>query len=112
MPEGSADLERRVLICAHVGRDGSLTRELLGRAGIEGHVCASVEQLCTELSQGAAAVILTEEALEDRAFPCLPPLLAQQPPWSDLPVVLFAGSAEHAASLRALGISEALRNLT
>jgi signal transduction histidine kinase/ActR/RegA family two-component response regulator len=112
MDQPRADAERRVLIFAPVGRDGTLTRELLARAGIVGHVCASIAEVCAELPRGAGAVILTEEALDERDFQCLPELLERQPPWSDLPIVLFAGSAEHAASLRALGVVEALRNVT
>jgi signal transduction histidine kinase/CheY-like chemotaxis protein len=112
MDKGSAETDRRALVFAPIGRDGSLTRELLGRAEVASCVCASIAHLCAELRAGAGAVILTEEALDDRDFRCLPELLAKQPPWSDLPIILFAGSAEHAASLRALGVVEALRNVT
>src|SRR5919112_2415559 len=107
-----ADGEQRVLIFAPIGRDGALTRELLGRAQIAGTVCLSIEQLCAELSLGAGAMILTEEALDDRAFPRLSGALANQPAWSDLPVILFADSAESTASLRTTGVVEALRNVT
>jgi signal transduction histidine kinase/ActR/RegA family two-component response regulator len=112
MPSRIADLERRVLVFAPVGRDGALTRELLGRAALPSFVCSSIDRLCAELSDGAGAIILTEEALDDGALTGLSAALDRQPPWSDIPVILFAGSAHGNASIRTLGLVETLRNVT
>src|SRR3990170_253374 len=88
-----ADLERRVLVFAPIGRDGALTREFLERASISAFVCSSLEEVCVELSQQAGAVILTEEALDDSGFPLLTAAIDRQPPWSDVPVILFTGGS-------------------
>jgi signal transduction histidine kinase/ActR/RegA family two-component response regulator len=107
-----AEIECRVLVFAPVGRDGVLTREFLARASIGSVVCTSLDHVCTELSQEAGAIILTEEALEDSAFPLLTAAINRQPAWSDVPVILFAGSPDRSASFRTLGVIESLRNVT
>ena len=112
MEKHDAEIERRVLVFAPVGRDGPLTREFLDRAGIPSLVCPSVDRLCAELAEGAGVIILTEEALDDGTFPRLPAALDRQAGWSDVPVILFAGGVHSGASLRTLGLVEMLRNVT
>src|SRR6266550_1824520 len=112
MDTPGVEYDRRVLLFAPIGRDGALTQNLLRRAGIEGFVCGSVDHLIGEFVKGAGVIILTEEALDDRSFAHLPAALARQPPWSDIPVILFAGNAQSSASLRTIGLAEALRNVT
>jgi signal transduction histidine kinase/CheY-like chemotaxis protein len=102
----------RVLVFAPVGRDGPLTRDLLARESIDASVCASMEATWTALGEGAGALILTEEALDDPDLPQLVAVLDQQPAWSDIPVILFAGSERATASLRTLHLLEILRNVT
>jgi signal transduction histidine kinase/ActR/RegA family two-component response regulator len=112
MSNPGAELECRVLVFAPIGRDGALTRELLGRASIPSVVCASLDRVCTEFSQHAGAIILTEEALDDSRFPALTATLNRQPAWSDIPVIVFAGGSKASLSVRTLGVFEALRNVT
>src|SRR4051812_3388135 len=112
MDEPLNSLERRVLGFAPVGRDGVLTRELLERASIASLVCNSIDQVCLEFSQQAGAIILTEEALEERSFPQLAAAIDRQPAWSDISVIMFAGSSQSSASVRTLSVIESLRNVT
>ncbi len=112
MDSSAADIESRVLVFAPVGRDGALTREFLGRESIATVVCASLDHVCAELSQHAGAIMLTEEALEDISFPVLTEAINRQAAWSDVPVILFAGSPDRSASFRTLGVIESLRNVT
>ena len=81
-------LERRVLILAPVGRDATLVESLLRSEGLECHTCTDLSNLVDEIARGVAAVIVSEEALVegDARFPAL---LARQPAWSDLPVLLL-----------------------
>lgn len=102
----------RVLIFAPVGRDAVLTRDLLARASIVGEVCETMASLCGELEAGAGAVLITEEALDDRELPLLSAALKQQPGWSDVPVLLFAGGDRSQALLRTLRLLDELRNVT
>ena len=69
----------RVLIFAPIGRDAALTRDLLARASIAGDVCPNMTALAEELEQGAGAIVLTEEALDDAQLPRLSTALGQKP---------------------------------
>ena len=70
----------RVLIFAPIGRDASLTAELLSRAGVACQVCHAMNDVCIELARGAGAILLTEEALADPRLDDLADALASQPP--------------------------------
>jgi signal transduction histidine kinase/ActR/RegA family two-component response regulator len=102
----------RVLIFAPIGRDASLTADLLARAGVACQVCHAMNDVCIELARGAGAILLTEEALADPRLDDLADALASQPPWSDISILLFAGSDRSQASLRTLHKLEVLRNVT
>jgi signal transduction histidine kinase/ActR/RegA family two-component response regulator len=104
--------ELRVVIFAPVGRDAALTTDLLTRASLPCHRCATLAELCEEVERGAGAVLLTEEALDDPNLPELAAALERQPGWSDIPVLLFAGGDRVHASLRTLRLLEVLRNVT
>jgi signal transduction histidine kinase/ActR/RegA family two-component response regulator len=106
-------LEQRVLVFAPVGRDGELTRQLLEQAGVSCAVQASVSALIQTLAtDGGAALIMTEEALDDPAISALLAALNQQSTWSDLPILLCAGGPWEDMSLRAIRSLETLRNVT
>lgn len=87
--------ELRVLIHAPRGRDATVVQGVLQQQGIAAEICATEQELMAALPDGAAAVILTEEALpallaDDR----LGQWLKNQPPWSDFPFVVLASKRE------------------
>ena len=86
---GSPPTPHRVLVHAPVGRDGALTCALLRDAAIDAHAVAERADLRGALDRGASVLILTEEALTTATLEIVEPWIAQQEPWSDLPVVLF-----------------------
>jgi len=72
-------------------RDSRLAAQFLARAGVDALVCASADVLFAALAAWElGAVVLAEEALDKAALARLGALLPAQPPWSDLPVVLFS----------------------
>ena len=83
-----AALEGRLLIVAPVGKDAELTAAKLRGAGLQCHVCRDIATLAAEIGIGAAAVLVTEEALAGGTEP-LGSMLARQPSWSDLPILLL-----------------------
>ena len=101
----------RVLIFAPVGKDAPLTLDVLNRAGLSGCVCRTSSHLCTEFLKGAAVILLTEEALEDRGIGELTECLRTQPAWSDIPILLFADAERSEIYLRTLRLLEGLRNV-
>ena len=111
-PTDVHDRATRVLVFAPVGRDADLTHAFLAQAGIAHVVCGSVADLCDVLERdGAGALLLTEEALHDRDCSRLATMLEQQPSWSDVPVLLFAGRPTGDVTLRSISPVESLRNV-
>jgi signal transduction histidine kinase/CheY-like chemotaxis protein len=106
-----ADIESRILIFAPVGRDASLTCDILARESIASAICTSVRDLAVALTEGAGALILTEEVLEDAEFPRLCEALRLQPAWSDIPVLVFAGELSTSGT-RAIELMDTLPNVT
>jgi signal transduction histidine kinase/ActR/RegA family two-component response regulator len=87
--------ELRVLVHAPRGRDATVVQSVLSHQRIDARVCASHDDLMDCLEQGAAAVILTEEALPDlNTDDRLRDWLQQQPSWSDFPFVVLATKRE------------------
>src|SRR6476661_3752016 len=93
MPERET-LEQRVLVLAPTGRDGVLACQLLSSMDVPGHACMSGAELFQEIAAGAGAVILADEALQPGIVAGLLATLAKQPPWSDLPLIVFTRSGE------------------
>jgi signal transduction histidine kinase len=106
IPDDQARLDRRLLMLPATPKDGATTRDLLWRAGIETEICDSVRVIAQEVRRGAAAVLIPEEAIE-LASRLLSLEIAQQPPWSDLPVLVLtrqgAESADATLAVSALG---------
>jgi two-component sensor histidine kinase len=88
MPQGGANSER-VLILAPHGRDAEIASSLLVEAGRYTYVCADTAHLCLELERGAAFAVLAEEAILDSDLSDLTSWVKNQPPWSDMPIVLL-----------------------
>ena len=96
------NLETRVLVLAPTVKDGELTRAILARAGIACAGCADPGQVCEQLTAGAGAVLIAEEAIHG-GDGRLAEWLGRQPPWSDLPVLVLArAGADSPAVARAM----------
>ncbi|HUQ27280.1 MAG TPA: ATP-binding protein [Usitatibacter sp.] len=97
-----AVLERRLLILAPTGRDAELTRTMLMEQGIRCFACTDLHHLVHEISVGAGAVLLSEEALPTaEQLYHLGDRLSRQPPWSDLPILLLAHTGADSSAVRA-----------
>lgn len=76
------------------------------------HVVSSIAELCQEMKVGAAAAIVAEEALRGNAVDSLKPILSEQPPWSDFPlIILVAGGRVTAESERLRKLRQPLGNV-
>jgi signal transduction histidine kinase/ActR/RegA family two-component response regulator len=95
--------EQCILILASTARDAANSVAVLSKAGLECSACRDLEEVCREVALGAGAVMLTEESLALDQYQCLIEALAEQPPWSDLPIVLLTrGGRESPAATRAM----------
>lgn len=81
-----------IYVLAPIGRDGALVEEALRRAGIAARRVADVDELCERVARGAGAAIISEEALRDYAVARLGRMVAQQPTWSDFPLLILTVS--------------------
>ncbi|MBX6312346.1 MAG: response regulator [Isosphaeraceae bacterium] len=100
---GRLCLEERVLVLAPTARDGEMSRSILTEAGMTCLICRDPCELGREIRAGCGAVLLTEEILLHDDYPLLIEALRDQPPWSDLPVIILArGGADSPVAARAL----------
>ncbi|MGF7135236.1 signal transduction histidine kinase [Paraburkholderia sp. EB58] len=108
--QANRSMERRILILAPFGRDADVIAEVLNNDGRECERCGDTHALTAELSSGAAAALITEEALADDRSAPLFAWLEGQPAWSDFPIILLAGDRAR-RSARSLEVLERLGNV-
>lgn len=104
-------VDQRVLVHAPFGRDGAIVVHTLQKADISAVLCKDTQHLLSEVSAGAGAVIVTQECLTPESLVAMQAALQAQPPWSDLPFIVFLSRAVH-DDARALKISSMLGNVT
>ena len=103
----------RVLVLAPQGRDAAIASAILNEARIPCGTCPDLPCLIGELDRGVGVALMVEEALQGADFPALAHWIENQPPWSDLPIVVLAhrgGGLERNPAARRLSV--ALGNVT
>ena len=93
----TADSER-VLVLAPRGRDADLMRSMLERHSLPAVACANTAALLAEIQASAGCALLTQETLDSRLQVDLAKLLAEQPPWSDFPLIVLVNEQVAEAS--------------
>ncbi|HEU5124171.1 MAG TPA: ATP-binding protein [Verrucomicrobiae bacterium] len=86
--------EERVCIIAPIGQDAAAMAGFLTENGFQPHICSALNEFCDSAEHSCEALLLTEEALQ---LPQLPDLLRwfrEQPPWSELPVIILTKGGE------------------
>ncbi len=91
---GTNNPEERILILAPIGQDAAAMRALLTAHGYGAKICAGAGEACQELTTGAGALLVTEEALELPQMPDVLHLLKMQPPWAELPMIVLTHGGE------------------
>jgi signal transduction histidine kinase len=79
-----------VLVMAPIGADAANIQNVLLGAGMIPRICRNDADLRAGLRLDCGAILLTEEALTPELNAILGELFDEQPPWSDIPVVLIA----------------------
>ena len=103
--------EERVLILAPTGRDAPMLATALRGAGLAATVTASMPRLTMEMRAGAGVLVVAEEAFDGDAIRLLAAALDAQPPWSDITVVVLAGTDFSDNTDRAARVLGPLRNV-
>jgi signal transduction histidine kinase/ActR/RegA family two-component response regulator len=88
----SEDRSDLLLVVAPIGRDADIICEQLAAVKLRCRKCRDVRDLCIQLPEGAGGVILTEEALTPAAMADLARQLAEQPRWSEIPLIILVGT--------------------
>jgi len=82
-------VSERVLILAPQGRDAHVAARVLGEAGMAADLCKGLPEFLFELGFGAAAGVLTEDAIRNADIRELVDWVDSQPSWSDFPLILL-----------------------
>ncbi len=90
----SRNHDMRVLVGTPTGRDGLLICNLLTSKGIHCVNAPTAEMARISLNAGAGAVILAEEGLAPPDIKAWTAQIADQPSWSDLPLIILTVAGE------------------
>ena len=103
----------RVLAHAPFGRDAEVIARVLSRAGLAIETFAGIDALIEQISPGAGTLLFADESLNPDTVRRLELILAAQPPWSDLPVIILTAGGESTwESRRRAAMLEPLGNVT
>jgi len=83
--------ENGVLVLAPAGVDNLLIGKALDAAAIPVELCPNVEKLCDSLTETVGTIVISEEAMTPEAIQKIAAVLENQPPWSDLPIIVLTG---------------------
>lgn len=95
-------VDNRVLVLAPTAKDSATSEGLLLSAGIHSTVCKTIQEICQEIDVGAAAAIITAEAILSDQEKCLARWLRSQAPWSDFPLIVLTPAVVSPALLQIL----------
>ena len=90
---------QRVLLAPATRRDGEVACRLLLAEGIDCVQVGSLTEMADEVRRDVGALVLTEAALVQPEFAAVLTALAEQEPWSDLPIVLMASAEGEAVDM-------------
>lgn len=91
-PNGHSE---HVLVWTARGQDAEMTLRILASGGFRALRCANLAELEAGLAEGAGCAVITQEVLDAEARTALSRQLAAQPPWSDLPLIVFTAVRGH-----------------
>jgi signal transduction histidine kinase len=94
----TANHEMAVLLVAPIGRDAELIRLVLQKSGVQSEAFSEIASATEALSSGNfGALLIAEEALGTKGIALLASVRAEQPAWSDVPVLVLTATPSHTA---------------
>jgi len=82
----------KVVVVSPNPADNSLAAGFLQEEGIDASCCATLGELIPQIDAQVGCLILVEEALVEPDLEAFHAVLKSQPPWSDLPLLVIAGT--------------------
>jgi signal transduction histidine kinase len=108
--QGAGDV---ILVMAPTGADAANIGTVLERARLRARICRSDAELRTCVGNECGALVVTEEALTPAVLKALSAIFAEQPPWSDIPIVLIgSGGLSNSGGLIAARLRGPHRTIT
>lgn len=92
--------DERILVLMPTMKDNERIARMFASSGLGFYACADMADLCGQMEHGAAVALVTEEAILADGRGCLSNALANQPPWSDFPLIVLAREQGGADRLR------------
>jgi len=83
-----------VLLLTPTRSDAAVAARVLEKVGVITKVCSTIVDLALEFNDSTDALVIAAEALVFERQRVLLDALAQQPPWSDVPIIVLTSSAE------------------
>ncbi|HEY1583547.1 MAG TPA: ATP-binding protein, partial [Chthoniobacterales bacterium] len=107
------DFQNAVLVLAPTGKDGALAVATLEQAEMQAVACVTLQEVAARCGDSTNALLIAQEAVTTSDLPILLDALAQQPAWSDIPlIVLTSGGENDEVSLRVLELFGPSANVT
>lgn len=88
------DAEGTVLVLAPLGSDATAARNVLRPANLFAAICSDLIDLAGRLRDSTDAFLIAAESLIPEQLLVLLDALAQQPTWSDIPIIILTSSSE------------------
>lgn len=82
--------EQRILVVAPTGRDANLICELIEDAGLSGVPFSSVFEALEAAERAVGTLVVADEALSQDSVRRFSHFRAEQPPWSDVPIIVLS----------------------
>lgn len=82
--------KHRIVILAPTGADAEVLRDTLSAEKLNPYVCDTMAEFCEGIRHGAGTAILAREALTPSNADLLNRMLADQPEWSDFPLLVMS----------------------
>ena len=101
-----------LLIVAPVGRDAEVMCTQLKAAGLNCETCTDIDDLCGKIEEGVGAIVATEEALPAAGLHTLLQKLGEQPPWSEVPLVILTSAPSLDQKARSFDVFARRSNVT
>lgn len=111
-PPREESRDERILVLTPRGKDAPLASEAITAAGLTAHICPDLDNLIGELTAGAGAILIAEEAIPPHRISLLAGALDDEPSWSELPIVVLLAVSTRDGRTQAARHLEVLRNVT